>query len=117
MMAKFDVAETMSVTATSFALDRGDNFPFVTMPDFERRSQKVREMSGAELVILAPLVNRTLEVQWIEYAQTNSAWIRQGLDLQGLFDVDPGPVPSLIHPFEYDGDEHPGLEHMVAPCW
>jgi hypothetical protein len=119
MQEKFKVAESLSVSTTSYSRATGAKFPFVTVPQFERQSQKARELSGAEAVILVPLVNRTLTVQWSEYAQTRSSWVQEGLAVQGLSDINPGPVPFDVHPYQFDeqGDEHPGLEDMVAPWW
>eukprot|EP00522_Entomoneis_paludosa_P013724 CAMPEP_0172441438 /NCGR_PEP_ID=MMETSP1065-20121228/1982_1 /TAXON_ID=265537 /ORGANISM="Amphiprora paludosa, Strain CCMP125" /LENGTH=1154 /DNA_ID=CAMNT_0013190803 /DNA_START=176 /DNA_END=3640 /DNA_ORIENTATION=+ len=121
LSAKFDVAESMSISTTSYAIERGDQFPYVTMPDFERRTQKAREMSGAEFITVTPLCDTDIITQWESYAQLESSWIQEGLAVQGLSSVNPGPVPLNIHPLLVEGEEIPPnegiLKGMVAPCW
>lgn len=123
--SKFDVLESLAIATTSYATDQPSESTFITMPDFELRTRKAREMSGAELIVMNPLVLRTEKTSWETYAQANDGWIQEGLDLQGLTDTDPGTTPLFVHDLEglsLGGPNNSSAfdslkEEYVTPCW
>eukprot|EP00523_Entomoneis_sp_CCMP467_P001058 CAMPEP_0168743416 /NCGR_PEP_ID=MMETSP0724-20121128/13565_1 /TAXON_ID=265536 /ORGANISM="Amphiprora sp., Strain CCMP467" /LENGTH=1154 /DNA_ID=CAMNT_0008791045 /DNA_START=91 /DNA_END=3556 /DNA_ORIENTATION=+ len=118
--SKFVVAEGLSIATTSFAEEKGVAFPLVTMPDWERRTQKALEMTGADLIVMSPLVDFGMESEWLSYSQVESGWIHEGLEVQGLTHINPGAVPAFLHPVDNaDGTvpDAPLLEKKVAPWW
>jgi len=125
LLNKFDITESLAIAITSYANDKEEEeagFPYITVPDFEHRTQKARQMSGAELIIMSPLVLKTAVEAWETYAQAESSWIQEGLIVQGLPEVNPGPVPLFVHdPGVLFGDSPHGpgdyLTEYVAPCW
>ncbi|KAL7580183.1 hypothetical protein ACA910_012934 [Epithemia clementina (nom. ined.)] len=109
--SKFSVARSLSITITSYAVDKDLYFPFVTLPDFEIRTEEARALSEAEVIVFIPLVNEAQQEQWEQYAQDHQLWIRLGLDRQGLQIVDPGLVPLKIYNGEDDGNFTVESEH------
>ena len=124
MLSNFDVAESLSIGATSYATEAGSSWPLVTIPDFELRTRKARQMSGAEQIMFSPLFPKDRQTEWVNYTQNNSAWILEGLVLNGYQDTDPGPVPLQIQdipnaqPGGLDDLSHSAiLDDYIAALW
>ena len=64
MRSKYEVAESMALSATSFAMDKNMTFPFVTIPDFEVQASNSRELSDTDLLSFCPLVTRAQQTEW-----------------------------------------------------
>jgi len=71
--------ESVSDSVTTFVRDTDAQWPFVTLSDFEVRSQHAREQSFLEMVGFVPLVaNGNRMEQWQVYKDENmDAWLRQ----------------------------------------
>ena len=120
-MLKFDVAQSLSMSATSYANERGSDWPFVTTHDFELRSRKARVMSEVDLIMFVPLFLKDRQKDWEAYAQNHSSWIQEGLALNGHKDTNPGPVPQFIHDISEMSDEMSEptsmLDDYIAALW
>jgi len=69
-------ASAIGVEMTAHSLNNAEKFPFVTLPNFERRAENARHMSGAMMVGLCPLVERHHFEAWDEYvAGDSSYWV------------------------------------------
>ena len=121
MLPKFDVAQSLSISATSYANERGIEWPFVTLPDFELRSRKARAMSEADLILFVPFFLKDWQNDWEAYAQNHSSWIQEGLALNGHEDTNPGPVPQHIHDISEMSDDmrdqSSTLNNYIAGLW
>jgi hypothetical protein len=62
---------SMATAITSYSLDTKQTFPFVTIPDFEKRGSDLRVQADAPSIFWAPLVTDETRVAWEEYALTN----------------------------------------------
>lgn len=120
---KFEVAEGMALSTTSLSLDKGLEFPFLTIPDVEVQAINSRKLSDTDLLAYAPLVSLENRREWETYAQENQDWLRQSLDFIGKQDVNPGSVPPRVYgtrdfldPSHNQG-YHPDLEKVMAPLW
>ena len=84
---------------TSYALDRGLSFPFVTVPDFEVRASKARELSGAEGIVWNPLVDESQRRAWENYTTYEAPiWMRESFDTLGMNEELPTVAP-FVHSF------------------
>ena len=121
LLLKFDVAQSLSMSATSYANERGHDWPFVTTPDFEQLTRKAREMSEADLIMFIPLFLKDRQTDWEAYAQNHTSWIQEGLALNGHKDTNPGPVPQYIHDISEMSDDMREpismLDNYIAALW
>lgn len=100
---KMDVGEILAKEMTSFAMVRNETWPFVTLPDFERRNEKPMHISEATLISFQTLVRPGEEQQWGQYSMNNSGWIREALLFEGSKDSTYNTIPSIIH--DKDGNK------------
>ena len=68
---------SFSIAATSFALDTGNSWPMITIPDFAVRSWTTRQEMRAETLCLLPIVTADKRQEWENYAMYNHEWIEQ----------------------------------------
>ena len=60
---------------TSYAEDQREQWPFVTLPDFQQRSATARKQSGALYFQVTPLVTNETRMQWEEdYSVGNASY-------------------------------------------
>jgi hypothetical protein len=57
-----------SVVITSYALDTGSNFPYVTVPDWELRGANARVITKSNTFFWFPLVQEEDRLRWEAYA-------------------------------------------------
>ena len=62
----------LEMAATTHAMDSGDEWPFVTMSNFQQRAGNALELSGALYVRIAHLIERNQFDEWEAYAQNSS---------------------------------------------
>jgi hypothetical protein len=98
----FSVTESFALDATSHALDRNWTWPFVTMPNWELLTNHGRLRSGLEILSLFPIVSRANREKWEDFSMQNTAWLYDGLKIQGRMPSAEGPT-SIPHIHE---DEH-----------
>jgi hypothetical protein len=90
------------------------------MPFFHEQGGQTRDISGAEVVVFAPLVKEDQKEAYEEYVRRNSGWLQEGLAHRGMPDVDPGPIPDQIHQYVDPHDHKPGQMHVgdyYLPVW
>ena len=68
--------QSLSTTMTSFARFAHENWPFVTVPDFDARVSQLLELSAADYISIVPLVPSNRRTQWESYAIQNQGWIQ-----------------------------------------
>jgi hypothetical protein len=90
---KVGIAQSLAISVTSYATDREQAFPFVTLPDYEKRVGKARALSNTEVITWVPLVADTDRAQWEAYTAANGQWLRQSFVELGL-----GDTPAFIAP-------------------
>jgi Adenylate and Guanylate cyclase catalytic domain len=61
-------------TASLISHTNSTDWPFVTVPEFERSAAGARFLSSAPLVVLSPLVNQSARSSWQAYATLNQDW-------------------------------------------
>ena len=114
---QFGAVRSLSVAVTSHALNAPNNtWPFVSLPNFEARAKELLELSRADTIIFAPIVPRKNKGAWESYSVVNQGWIVEGLEFQGLEDVDPGSIPDSIYPFE-NADSMSNNIDFYVPLW
>ena len=101
MRAKFGdkvhFAQSLGISLTSYAVDKGLEFPFISLPDFNVRTSKVRDLTDSDGITWLPLVDQTERKTWEAYAANNAhLWTTTESGFAP-------PIPPLIH----DGEENP----------
>jgi hypothetical protein len=114
---KFAVLHGLSRTITSYTLNAGMDWPFVSIPHFEIRMREARLLSDAELIAFAPIVSKDDKGIWEAFAVKSQGWIQEGLDFQGLADVSPGMIAEQMHPFSNEDDIAQEEEGVFVPLW
>jgi class 3 adenylate cyclase len=116
--SKFSAVRSLSISITSYAMHSPDAaWPQVSLPDFEVRAGEALELSGAEVIVFAPIVPLEDKERWEEYATKNQGWIQEGLSVQGLEDVDAGTIPQQIYPFPSDDTWEIMEGDIYVPVW
>jgi ABC-type glycerol-3-phosphate transport system permease component len=68
--------DNLAVDVQSYAHTSGSQWPMVTLPDFEQRSEITRGLSDADFVMLVPLVQGGVErSEWEQYTVDHQAWL------------------------------------------
>ncbi|CAB9513338.1 Receptor-type guanylate cyclase gcy [Seminavis robusta] len=74
--------ESFAVSIASGAKARGETWPMVTTPDFERKAQYILELSSVISLTIFPLVTTEDRPAWEDYSGKSTDWIIQGLAYQ-----------------------------------
>mmetsp|Transcript_86 Transcript_86/g.218 ORF Transcript_86/g.218 Transcript_86/m.218 type:complete len:510 (-) Transcript_86:1595-3124(-) len=53
----------------------GAQWPYVTLPDFEKRASNLRKQTSAVGVVVAPIVQQEQTSNWTNYVLANGAWV------------------------------------------
>ena len=116
------VLNSMSIAITTHALDKNDEWPFVTMPFFDAQAQQVLEASEANFVSFCPLVTSDQRSGWEEWMVSNnrkdiSPFIyRHVTTNKGVktLDVEPSPeVEDAIYaPVRQSSPSNPGAINL-----
>ena len=74
--------EAMSDTITSFTLSSGYEWPYVTVPHFDKRGSRAREDAYIEIVGFSPLVTYEDREEWVDYSLNSStSWDTSVFDM------------------------------------
>ena len=96
--SKVQVAKALSISFTSYALDKGVEFPFVTLPDFEMRAAKAMNLSDSRGIGWTPFVTVAQRGEWEKFTEREGpTWIRTSLDATGLENTAIPPYHTIIH--------------------
>lgn len=84
---RLGVLEAFSSTVTSHAVATGASFPFVTLPDFERRAAFTQDISQTIALLTIYFVSAAERERWGNYTLSNSGWVLEGLRFQAGDDI------------------------------
>ena len=73
-------------------------FPNVTVPHFDLRSQEIADLTGAEMIMFVPFVDKINRRGWEEYAVAHQAWIKQDYEYRDWDVSRIEPIPGEIYP-------------------
>ena len=73
----FGQLKSLATAMTSVAQDSKDRFPNTTVPHFDLRAQEIAELTGAEMILWVPFVDRKDQSGWESYAVENQDWVAQ----------------------------------------
>jgi class 3 adenylate cyclase len=83
----FEAVEAFSVTVSSYAVDANKTWPFVDVPDWSARGQRLAALTGASRVILCPIVEDEKRQDWESHARNNAAsWYQNSIENEDLED-------------------------------
>lgn len=116
---KMGTAASLVVSVVAHSLATGQQWPFVTVPNFQERAATIMRLSGALYFGINPVVPGELRNEWEQYTNYGEGelWYKESLDYQhklGLDELDDRPMiysddPRLDlsdgvanHIFDYD---------------
>jgi class 3 adenylate cyclase len=73
---------SFSASVTSYALHSNQSFPFVTLPDFERRAAFTLQLAQVLSIAVNAIVSQDNRAEWEAYSVLNQGWLAEGLSLQ-----------------------------------
>jgi hypothetical protein len=111
----------MGLTISSYALERNETWPFVTIPSFETKGGALIKTTKAFDVSLNVLVKEKEKALWENYSAANQEWIQTGLDYNQK-DQTASPIIPYIHrgdvslPDEGPADPFYAVTWQIAPA-
>eukprot|EP00934_Nitzschia_sp_Nitz4_P000162 Nitzschia sp. Nitz4//scaffold354_size22159//7331//12950//NITZ4_008577-RA/size22159-processed-gene-0.17-mRNA-1//-1//CDS//3329548932//162//frame0 len=76
--------ESFSAQLTSYAESSNSSWPYVALPDFERKAAYVRELSQVQTLTFLPIVTRENKDSWERFSIEEQDWFMEGLEVQGI---------------------------------
>jgi class 3 adenylate cyclase len=112
----FGQLHILSTTLSTFATDTNQTWPNMTLTHFAVRAAEIREFTGVELVVLAPLVHVDEKEEWERYAWEHQKEAFENdhiyyLGSENQTEQDIGTITTAIYPFptstrQLSGDVH-----------
>ncbi|KAL7561134.1 hypothetical protein ACA910_004617 [Epithemia clementina (nom. ined.)] len=103
----FGILVYHALTISSYCIDTGIEWPFVSIPHFETRGNTNNRFSKALQVSLVPLVRKEVKEEWEEYAWNKQSWVQEGVDLSSILhreylgpDLTVPAIPSKVFRFQ-----------------
>jgi hypothetical protein len=93
----------LAVTMVSYARASGEEWPFVTLPDFGVRLAKILPLSKAIAIYLIPVITSAKRSKWEAYTTSKDDWVNDTLEVQYTWDGYYGPT---IDHWEPQGEIH-----------
>ena len=88
----------MATAITSVAIDTGIyGFPNVTIPHFDLRAQEIQDLTGAEMIMFVPFVEKVNREGFVSYARDHQSWIEQDYEYRDWDTSALAPFPIDIH--------------------
>ena len=84
--------DSLAVTLVSYASDKDDKWPFVTLPDFGLRMAKLLPQTDAITLAILPIVKPELRDAWEAYSIQNDEWVNQSIAIEDNWDRFYGPI-------------------------
>ena len=84
--------DSLAVTLVSYARDKNEEWPFVTLPDFGPRMAKLLPLTDAFTLTVLPIVKPHQREKWESYSIQNDQWVNQSITLQETWDGYNGPI-------------------------
>jgi hypothetical protein len=80
------VMESLTLSFSTMARISGQNFPFVTIPDYATQVAKSMPLTSATCTYLIPIVRFDQRMEWEKYAARNNTylapWVEESIELQ-----------------------------------
>jgi hypothetical protein len=94
----------------------GSMFPLYSMPFFHIQAGETQQISGADSIIYAPLVHKSQQGAWEDYATNHQEWIQEGLTYRGVNvkENDPGSIPTKVYSSLEQGETAPDDSDAAA---
>jgi hypothetical protein len=86
------IFDSIAVTWVSSARASGDEWPFVTIPNFGVRMSKFLAPSHSLAITILPIVTTDQREEWEEYSVTHDSWVNETIAVQDAWDQYYGPV-------------------------
>lgn len=122
LLQKIAALAAFSVTVTSYALQSGSPWPFVTMNNFAERAASVKSLSKVLTVQVIPKVDGENLGLWNNYSFANKEWVdemrqhQQDQKIPYELNQYDGP-PTQIVPFIYNREGAASGEGPFYPFW
>jgi hypothetical protein len=95
--------DTFLLGIVSLARFSSQEWPFVTVPDYELRARKIRGLARAAIVTQYHFVTGDQRSDWENYSVTNDQWVQEGLESQK---ADKNFKGTLLTEYYTRGDIH-----------
>jgi hypothetical protein len=100
---RFGIVENFALTLTSFVNnDANNSWPFVTLPDYERRAGNTARLADLTTLHLIVRVETEQRTAWDAYSNLNQGWFAEGFAIQQgipVKDVEAPPIaPTILMP-------------------
>jgi uncharacterized DUF497 family protein len=82
----------ISIALVSYAHKQGDEWPYVTIPDFALLAAKLLPLTEGVYIAVMPIVQPNQKDDWEEYAYQNDYWVNETLAIQNEWDSYYGEV-------------------------
>lgn len=71
--------DSLSMAFTSHAISLSAEWPFVTLPDYERRASRVMDLAEVIAIFQFPLIANETRKEWESYALEHQGWLAEGI--------------------------------------
>ena len=88
-----DTLDTFSETITSYALDTGVQWPFLSVPHWERRASLVQHESFLQTFGVVPFIRSQERDAWERYSSFKQSWLQESYDTQAMTLEDGAFIP------------------------
>jgi hypothetical protein len=100
---RFGIVENFALDLTSFVNnDANNSWPFVTLPDYERRAGNTARLADLTTLHMIVRVETEQRTAWDAYSNLNQGWFAEGFAIQQgipVEDVEAPPIaPTIIMP-------------------
>ena len=95
--------DSLAVTLVSYARDKDDKWPFVTLPDFGPRMAKLLPQTDAFTIAILPIIYPYQREEWEAYSVKHDEWVNQSITIQETWDGFYGPI---VYDWEQYGTIH-----------
>jgi hypothetical protein len=92
------------------------DWPMETFPGYESIASDFRVVSGATMILTAPLVELAEKQEWEAYAVANQGWIQDSMTKSGIVDAHPAEISGVIYEYQA-GQVAPSKVGPFAPVW
>jgi hypothetical protein len=99
--------ETVAITLVSYANDKNDSWPFVTLPNFPTRVSKLLPITSGFVISILPILYPEKRKEWEKYSLAHDQWMNESMAIQEVWDGYYGEVGDFKRHgtiFGLDGD-------------
>jgi hypothetical protein len=107
LVIKEDI-EAFTTSIVSDVIATGASWPFVTIPDFERRGRVFNKIARSSFVGVFPVVSEYNRVSYEQFSIDHQDWIREGLGIQQRAPEEtrrPTNIPRFIYRTRFNGSK------------